>query len=54
MPNFIGQALRGEPLTVYGDGLQTVDMIYSRDLARHTEGGVEQDYSWDTLRTRYT
>ncbi len=34
VPTFIMQALRGEPLTVYGDGQQIVDMIYAGDLAR--------------------
>jgi dTDP-glucose 4,6-dehydratase len=30
--NFIQQALRGEPLTVYGDGLQTRSFCYVDDL----------------------
>lgn len=34
VPTFIRQALRGEPLTVYGDGEQTVDMIHSSDIGR--------------------
>lgn len=34
VPTFIMQALRGEPLSVYGDGEQVVDMIYVRDLAK--------------------
>ncbi len=34
VPTFIVQALRGEPLTVYGDGEQIVDMIYAGDLAK--------------------
>jgi UDP-glucose 4-epimerase len=33
MPNFIIPALKGEPLTVYGDGSQIMDMIYVTDLA---------------------
>jgi UDP-glucose 4-epimerase len=33
MPNFIAQALRGEPITVYGDGEQVMDMIHVRDVA---------------------
>jgi len=32
VPNFVGQALRGEPLTVYGDGSQTRSFCYVSDL----------------------
>jgi len=32
VPNFIKQALMGEPLTVYGDGLQTRSFCYVDDL----------------------
>lgn len=32
VPNFVGQALRGEPLTVYGDGSQTRSFCYVEDL----------------------
>jgi dTDP-glucose 4,6-dehydratase len=32
VPNFISQALRGEPLTVYGDGSQTRSFCYISDL----------------------
>ncbi len=32
VPNFIGQALRGEPLTVYGDGSQTRSFCFVSDL----------------------
>ncbi len=32
VPNFIRQALRGEPLTVYGDGRQTRSFCYVSDL----------------------
>ena len=31
IPNFVGQALRGEPLTVYGDGSQTRSFCYVDD-----------------------
>ncbi len=32
VPNFLGQALRGEPLTIYGDGQQTRSFCYIDDL----------------------
>jgi dTDP-glucose 4,6-dehydratase len=32
VPNFMGQALRSEPLTVYGDGSQTRSFCYVDDL----------------------
>ncbi len=32
LPNLMGQALRGEPLTVYGDGSQTRSFCYVADL----------------------
>ncbi len=32
VPNFIQQALRGEPLTIYGDGLQTRSFCFVDDL----------------------
>jgi dTDP-glucose 4,6-dehydratase len=34
VPNFMSQALRGEPLTVYGDGTQTRSLCYVSDLIR--------------------
>lgn len=48
LPNFATQALRGEPLTVYGDGGQTRSFCYVSDLVEGlvrlmetTEGDVE-------------
>ena len=32
VPNFIKQALRGDPLTIYGDGKQTRSFCYVSDL----------------------
>lgn len=32
IPNYIRQALRGEPLTIYGDGSQTRSLCYVDDL----------------------
>ena len=34
VPSFMAQALRGEPLTVYGDGKQTRSLCYVSDLIR--------------------
>lgn len=34
MPAFICRALSGQPIEVYGDGQQIMDMIHVRDLAR--------------------
>jgi dTDP-glucose 4,6-dehydratase len=32
VPNYVGRSLRGEPLTVYGDGSQTRSLCYVDDL----------------------
>ena len=37
LPNFMGQALRGEPLTVYGDGSQTRSFCFVDDLIDDVE-----------------
>ena len=37
VPNFVTQALRGEPLTVYGDGSQTRSLCYVDDLVSGIE-----------------
>lgn len=37
VPNFVTQALRGQPLTVYGDGSQTRSLCYVEDLVRGIE-----------------
>jgi len=34
VPNFMAQAIRGEPITVYGDGSQTRSLCYVSDLVR--------------------
>jgi nucleoside-diphosphate-sugar epimerase len=44
LPNFMGQALRGEPLTVYGDGSQTRSFCYVSDLVDGIEKLLFTDY----------
>jgi UDP-glucuronate decarboxylase len=42
--NFIVQALRGEPITVYGDGSQTRSLCYVSDLVRGINMTMEGDF----------
>ena len=44
LPNFMGQALRGEPLTVYGDGSQTRSFCYVDDLVEGIERLLFADF----------
>lgn len=44
VPNFIGQALRGEPLTVYGNGQQTRSFQYVDDLVEGLYRLLMSDY----------
>ncbi len=42
VPNFMAQAIRGEPLTVYGDGSQTRSLCYVSDLVRGVLASLER------------
>lgn len=44
LPNFMGQALRGEPLTIYGDGSQTRSFCYVNDLVEGIVRLLKVDY----------
>src|SRR5579864_6048223 len=44
VPNLMGQALRGEPLTVYGDGSQTRSFCYVSDLVDGINRLLEADF----------
>ena len=44
VPNFIGQAVRGEALTVYGDGSQTRSFQYIDDLVEGVVRLLRSDY----------
>lgn len=45
VPNFVGQALRGEPLTVYGDGQQTRSFQFVDDLVDGVSRLLASDYT---------
>ena len=45
VPNFIAQALRGEPMTVYGDGSQTRSFCYVSDLVEGIVRLLRSDHS---------
>jgi dTDP-glucose 4,6-dehydratase len=42
VPNFMAQAILGEPLTVYGDGSQTRSLCYVSDLVRGILANLER------------
>src|SRR5258706_8045018 len=42
VPNFMAQAIRGEPITVYGDGSQTRSLCYVSDLVRGVLATLEK------------
>ncbi len=44
VPNFIAQALRGEPMTVYGDGSQTRSFCFVSDLVEGIHRLLMSDY----------
>lgn len=45
LPNFCAQAIRGEPLTIYGDGSQTRSFCYVTDLVEGICRLLECDYT---------
>jgi len=54
---FIENVLRGDPLTIYGDGEQTRNFIDVRDVARVNVAALENKGSWkqiNTLNVGYT
>lgn len=48
IPNFITQALRSEPITVYGDGLQTRSFCYVSDMV----DGIVQAFGQGSARSQ--
>ena len=49
LPAFAVHALRGLPIEVYGNGEQTVDMVYAPDLAAMTVGFTRTAYAGEAL-----
>src|SRR5260370_268872 len=45
LPNLMGQALRGAPLTIYGDGAQTRSFCYVSDLVDGIYRLLHADFS---------
>ena len=48
-PNFVTRALRGEPIKIYGDGEQVMDMIFVKDLASILVSALEMAESHKDL-----
>jgi dTDP-glucose 4,6-dehydratase len=46
LPAFIGQALRGEPMTIFGDGSQTRSFCYVSDLVEGIYRLLMSDYAY--------
>jgi UDP-glucose 4-epimerase len=42
IPRFVGQALRNQPITVYGDGKQTRNFTYVEDVVRAIIGLIDE------------
>jgi UDP-glucose 4-epimerase len=42
MPSFVARALHGQPIEVYGDGMQIMDMIFVTDVARVLVTALEE------------
>jgi UDP-glucose 4-epimerase len=46
---FMNQILRGEPLTIFGDGEQTRAFTYIDDVAPHIAGSVHNPQAWNQV-----
>lgn len=49
LPIFAAQAIKGLPIQVYGNGLQTVDMLFSKDAARLTVDVMRSQFNPNTI-----
>ena len=51
MPSFVCRALTGEPIEIYGDGEQIMDMIHARDVANVLVTALEHLDSHGVIET---
>jgi UDP-glucose 4-epimerase len=49
LPRLVGQALAGEPLTVYGDGAQTRCFCHVADVVRALERLLHEPTAWGNV-----
>src|SRR5438128_4951691 len=49
VPRLVGQALAGEPLSVYGDGSQTRCFCHVSDVVRALHGLLEDERAWGNV-----
>jgi UDP-glucose 4-epimerase len=49
IPRLVGQALAGEPLTVFGDGRQTRCFCHVADVTRALHALIEEDRAWGNV-----
>lgn len=54
MPAFICRALADEPIVIYGDGLQIMDMVYVTDVAETLVRALGTNRDWDAGTGRAT
>jgi UDP-glucose 4-epimerase len=54
MPAFICRALADQPIEIYGDGLQIMDMVYVTDVAETLVGTLGTNRDWDAGTGRKT
>jgi UDP-glucose 4-epimerase len=54
MPAFICRALTGQPIEIYGDGMQIMDMVYVTDVADTLVRALGTNRDWDAGTGRAT
>lgn len=54
MPAFICRALADQPIEIYGDGMQIMDMVYVTDVAETLVGALGTNQDWECGTGRAT